>query len=261
VTDWALALRLGALAIVAAAIGIPAQFRAVVATGGAASPNPPSPLPAVVATAALGVAAALLGCALAPHVGLVAPLLGARMGTLDLARVASHIGAGALGGIVAVSSIPIYYLVAPRVDPGTFRAAEAVRMAMGLPARVAIGGIVEEIVYRWGLLALLAWIGVRLAGAAEPCVRWGSMVGAALLFGAGHLPGAARLSGRLTLGIVVVSLAVNGWLGLVAGWLVWNRGLAAAMIAHATAHVVWAGLEPAAARGLDPITREGRPRE
>lgn len=45
--------------------------------------------------------------------------------------------------------------------------------------------------------------------------------------------------------LVPASLAVNGFLGIVAGWLVWHQGLLAAMAAHASVHVVWWVVESA----------------
>jgi membrane protease YdiL (CAAX protease family) len=63
----------------------------------------------------------------------------------------------------------------------------------------------------------------------------------ALAFGAGHLPAAAAAVGRLDPATVGYVLAFNGAFGLVAGFLFWRRGLEAAMIAHALAHVfAWA---------------------
>lgn len=237
--DWILAQRLAVLAIVAAVVGVRAQFRAAAKMGDAVARLPRSPAAPIVVMASVGVAAAVLGSALGPRVGLTAPVLGARLEWAGWAALGRQVGSGAAGGLLAVLLIPAYYWVAPRVAPEVFRIGEAIRMGMGLPARVAMGGVLEEIITRWGVLALIAWVGARMTGDAGTIVQWVSIVGAALVFGLIHLPGLAGLSGRLVPGMVAISLALNAWLGVIAGWLVWHRGLLAAMVAHAMVHVVW----------------------
>ena len=121
--------------------------------------------------------------------------------------------------------------------------AEAVRLGMGLPARIAIGGVLEEVVFRWAALALIAWVGLRMTGGAGPAVQWTAILGAALLFGLAHLPGAESIGVRISSALLLAGLAMNGWLGIVAGWIVWHRGLVAAMAVHATVHIVWFAVE------------------
>ena len=59
----------------------------------------------------------------------------------------------------------------------------------------------------------------------------------ALVFGAGHLPMAAKLV-PLTAGVVARVVAYNALAGLVFGWLYWKRGLEHAMLAHFSADLV-----------------------
>lgn len=93
------------------------------------------------------------------------------------------------------------------------------------------GGIVEELLLRWCVLALLAaglWkLGARGAGA-----FWAANVLSAILFGAGHLPAVRSLGIPLTLGTVGYIVGANAIGGLVCGWLFRRRGLEAGMIAH-----------------------------
>ena len=58
------------------------------------------------------------------------------------------------------------------------------------------------------------------------------------MFGAGHLPAASVLIGTLTVNIVVFVVVANSVFGILFGYLFWRYGLEAAMIAHATAHLV-----------------------
>ena len=124
-------------------------------------------------------------------------------------------------------------------EPDGFATAEAVRRGLGLSARIAIGGVFEEVVFRWAALALIAWAGLGLMGGVGPAVQWAAILGAALLFGLAHLPGADTIGVRVSFVLLLAGLAMNGWLGIVAGWIVWHRGLVAAIVVHATVHIVW----------------------
>jgi membrane protease YdiL (CAAX protease family) len=92
------------------------------------------------------------------------------------------------------------------------------------------------------LVTFVAWLGWRLAGRRAagpgPAVMWTAIAVAALLFGAGHLLALGMLV-PLTAALVLRTVLLNALAGLVYGWLYWRRSLEAAMVAHATAHVVF----------------------
>jgi hypothetical protein len=104
------------------------------------------------------------------------------------------------------------------------------------------GGITEELMMRWGVMSLLVWIlwraVARRSGSAPDWAFRAGIVGAALLFGIAHLPAMAAAL-PLTGALVVRTVALNALGGLVFGWLFWRRSLEAAMISHATFHVVF----------------------
>lgn len=58
------------------------------------------------------------------------------------------------------------------------------------------GGVIEELLLRWGLLALIA-AGLAMAGLRDTAGFWLSNLLSALLFGAGHLPAANAIAGPL----------------------------------------------------------------
>jgi membrane protease YdiL (CAAX protease family) len=103
------------------------------------------------------------------------------------------------------------------------------------------GGIVEEILLRWGLMSLFIWIGWRLfqrdKSQPSPRVIWISILLTSLLFAIGHL-GATILLAPLTLVVFVRMIVLNGMAGVLFGWLFWKKGLEVAMIAHATVHII-----------------------
>lgn len=67
---------------------------------------------------------------------------------------------------------------------------------------------------------------------------WLAIITSALLFGAGHLPAAAALIGQLSGSVAGFVVGANTIFGVLFGYLFWYYGLEAAMIAHASAHVV-----------------------
>lgn len=116
---------------------------------------------------------------------------------------------------------------------------------------VLYGGLAEEVMMRWGLMSLVAWLlwtaQRRLSGvASQPSAvaMWAAVAIAALVFAAGHLPALAQ-SVTLTAPLVARTVLLNVLAGVAYGWLFWRKGLECAMLAHVVTHV---GL--AAARAL-----------
>jgi membrane protease YdiL (CAAX protease family) len=105
---------------------------------------------------------------------------------------------------------------------------------------VLYGGIVEELLLRWGFMTLLVWLGWRLfqrgEGLPQPAVIWTAIILAALLFGLGHLPGLASLV-VLTPILVIRTILLNALGGLLFGWLFWRYNLETAMVSHAAFHI------------------------
>ncbi|MFC7177129.1 type II CAAX prenyl endopeptidase Rce1 family protein [Halosegnis marinus] len=111
------------------------------------------------------------------------------------------------------------------------------------------GGITEELLLRWGVLSLVAYLLWRANGAEGDLsagVGWAAVLVSAVLFGVGHLPAAASSYGGLTLPVLAFVILGNTVAGVVFGWLYWRRSLEAAMVAHALAHVVAVGASVAA---------------
>ena len=68
---------------------------------------------------------------------------------------------------------------------------------------------------------------------------WSAIVMAGLLFGLGHLPGAAAAGVKITRLIVTTAVGLNMVVAVAFGWLFWQYGLLAAIVAHALLHAVW----------------------
>jgi hypothetical protein len=108
---------------------------------------------------------------------------------------------------------------------------------VGLVQGILYGGITEEILVRWGLLSLIAWLLLKLRLPRNAAV-WIAVVAAAFLFAAGHLP-ALAVAAELNAPLVIRTLLLNGVGGIAFGALFARHNLEAAMLAHMTAHVVF----------------------
>jgi membrane protease YdiL (CAAX protease family) len=193
---------------------------------------------AVVQPSILVLAFAALGLWAGPKLGLDAPAIRAwaeRQPVLPALRpqLLPALIAGAAIALVLV----LFWLVVAAM-PAV--AAKVAVLEMPLVTKLLYGGIVEELLLRWGLMSFFAWAAWHIAGrpAGPPawCI-WTAILFAAVLFAAGHLPMLFLLVPQPPSGLILLVLAGNALPGIVFGWLFWHRGLEAAMIAHALAHL------------------------
>jgi hypothetical protein len=186
----------------------------------------------VIQPAILVLGCALLGWWAAPRAGLDAPVLGAATEKGDVAGpLRSAIGWGLSGGLAAAGVLFAYGLAT-----GPYFAEQQAGFELPMLTRVLYGGVAEEIMLRWGVMSLLALIALKL-GLSRVSAQWAGNVLAALLFAAGHLPALFALVDPPGWLIAVV-IGANALVGIVFGWLFMRRGLEAAMVAHALAHLI-----------------------
>lgn len=112
------------------------------------------------------------------------------------------------------------------------------------------GGITEELLVRVFIMGLIIWLLAvifrKQAGEIPRSFYYIGIVGAALLFGIGHLPATAQLFGGLSSLLITRALLLNSLLGLWFGFLYYRKGLEYAIIAHMSAdlfiHVIFTPL-------------------
>lgn len=114
--------------------------------------------------------------------------------------------------------------------------------ALEFIASVLYGGIIEELMLRFFMMSLLAFILWKVFCRREQTpptwVLICANVIAAILFAAGHLPATIQVFGTLTPMILFRCFLLNGAFGLFFGRLYRQYGIAYAMMAHATLHIV-----------------------
>ncbi len=183
-----------------------------------------------------------VGAALAPRVQLRSHLADAQAdGTRPWAAIKADAPLAVLVGAATGLAIVALDRIFQPWMPAALQAAQAQPRGVGVTvAGILYGGITEELLLRWGLMTLLAWIAWRAIqrghGVPRSWLIWTAIGVSALLFGAGHLGAVAALV-PLTPAVIIRTVLLNAGAGVVFGYLFWRCSLEAAMIAHAGAHV------------------------
>lgn len=188
------------------------------------------------------VLAVAAGVMLAPRVGLVS-LIADRVdrGVPAMERLRPHIVPALVAGLVTGFAVTVldfafWYLVGADPVGDTTPMYPLQTVVLGL----TYGALTEELLLRWGLMTVIAWLVWRVAVRSEDPPRgaamWTAIVLAAVLFGVGHLPALAS-AGGLAPEIVLRTIGLNAIAGSVYGWLYWRRCLEAGMIAHGATHI------------------------
>jgi membrane protease YdiL (CAAX protease family) len=184
-----------------------------------------------------------IGLKLGQKTGLGAPWLEGWLNGERVAVSAKELGSVLLLGLGAGLAILLLdiYLFAPRLQAELQALGGNVHPPAWQGGLASFyGGIVEEVMLRLFLLTLLAWLGSKVShtagGQPTTAVMWLAILISGLVFGIAHLPAASAMGIQLTPLYVLRTLLLNG-VGILFGWLYWQRGLESAMLAHFAADV------------------------
>jgi membrane protease YdiL (CAAX protease family) len=215
----------------------------------------PIPLPALIAlqivqSAILFAIIIFAGMFLASRVGLGTPILDSITRSESAsgkvrAILPLSIGLGVIASLLIIGLEVLIFQPAMLKELGD--SANALNLQNAQPAAWKgflasfYGGIAEELLLRLFLMSLLAWLGRFVSktqeGKPTNSVFWTANILAAVLFGLGHLPATAMII-PLTPLVITRAIVLNGLAGVAFGWLYWERGLEAAMIAHFSADII-----------------------
>ncbi len=182
---------------------------------------------------------AFLGLIMGHRVGLGSPWLRAlRFGRPRLAQPwlrAILLGLASGAAIIALSPVFDAHMP-PALHP--MPAASAAQFSWAGLLASFYGGIVEEVELRLFFMTLIVWAVARLTRRAPgPALFWIAIAVAALAFGAGHLPAAAKIW-PLDAVVITRTLFLNSVGGMVFGWLYWKQGMESAVLGHFSADLV-----------------------
>ncbi|MBP1905715.1 hypothetical protein J2Z32_002363 [Paenibacillus turicensis] len=161
-------------------------------------------------------------------------------GNIILINLLQQVGVGTVGGIICglVWVVSYYKFIRNRMDKTSVQASEQLRQQLGLTVQITSGGIVEEIIFRWGLLSLTMWAVLKLIPS-EAIAFWASILITGIIFGLAHLPGYVEKGFVISPFLIFVMLYGNLWVSIVCGYLFWKFGIIAAILVHMLFHVVW----------------------
>lgn len=108
---------------------------------------------------------------------------------------------------------------------------------LALPVRMLYGGVVEEVLTRWGVLSVLAWLFGRLGRRKNGSAVIAAIVVSAALFGALHLPATYQVFVDPPAAMLFRVVLMNTLVGVLFGFAYWRSSLEAAMACHAAAHI------------------------
>lgn len=188
---------------------------------------------------------AAVGAYLGPKVGLADPFLQAMLeGQFASEAFVDQLLWGIGGGIICcLAWIGCYYVfIRPKLDSETVRVSETMRVQIGLWTRITSGGIVEEVIFRWGLLALAMW-GMSFITTSVPTGFWVSTLVTGTIFGLVHIPGNIEAGCKPSKLFVCTALLGNMWVSVFCGYLFWKHGIMAAFIVHMLFHILWHPLD------------------
>ena len=188
--------------------------------------------------------AVLLGVKLATKVGLSSPVAeAAATGGRAGAALQPQVFPGIIGGLVGgIALVLLAALVKPFLPADVFARVSSLGALFPLPIRLLYGGIVEELLLRWGFMTLLVWAAWRLflkgIGRPGPACFIGAILLSSLIFAMGHLPLAFLVMPHPSFAFIAFVICGNSAFGLIAGFLYWKKGLESAMLAHVVTHLV-----------------------
>ncbi|RUR13580.1 CPBP family glutamic-type intramembrane protease [Legionella sp. km772] len=138
-----------------------------------------------------------------------------------------------------VFCILYYGIVRSILDEKSLAIMAKLRVALKPDGLLLYGGVVEEIIARWGLMNLVTFFALLFTKQMNDGVVYASIIISGLLFVIGQIPiyiaAGCNSYRRLIYSLVLLSLCQSIFFGLV----FWLYGLLAAIMAHVLFHLFW----------------------
>jgi hypothetical protein len=186
----------------------------------------------------LAIGACALGSFAAPRAGLSAPFIEA-MVYLNKPHMAlwSQLAPALINSLYVLLGLMFLQITFVNRHISTAR-----YFSIPLSAKILAEGVVEEFIYRWGLMSVVVRI-LNVEFLADPNA---AMILAIILAAVGsslsHVSDLSRLNfDRISMALLAVIL-INFWAAICYGWLFWKYGLSASILCHAMVVIVSAGI-------------------
>ncbi|MCL5272868.1 MAG: CPBP family glutamic-type intramembrane protease [Gammaproteobacteria bacterium] len=182
------------------------------------------------------------GAVLSTRTGLNAPVLEAILaGNASISLIMPIVLPTLLysfGGLI-IFCLLYYGVFGAILDDQSFQSMARMRTAIGLDGCVLYGGVVEEIIVRWGLMNAVTFFALMFAKQISNTIVILSILISGLLFAVGQIPAylaaGCTSSRRFLYSLVLLSLFQS----LIFGFLFWQYGLISAILGHMLFHIGW----------------------
>lgn len=138
-----------------------------------------------------------------------------------------------------VFAVLYYGVVRSILDEESLEVMAKLRFALKPDGLLLYGGVVEEVIARWGLMNLVAFFTMMFTRQMSNKVVYSSIIISGLLFVIGQIPvyiaAGCKAYRRLIYSITLLSLCQSIFFGIV----FWLYGLLSAIIAHVLFHIFW----------------------
>ncbi|MFI4963538.1 MAG: type II CAAX prenyl endopeptidase Rce1 family protein [Legionellales bacterium] len=183
----------------------------------------------------------ITGSLLSHRTGLQAPILEAFLQGKGSLALLTPIGLPTLiGALIALGVFCFFYygVAGYFLDEQSLKSMSKLRASLGLSGCVLYGGVVDEVIARWGLMNLSAFFLVLFVNLGNR-VYWLSIVISGLLFAIGQIPAYIAAGCVASRRFLYLCIVLSMTQSLVFGYLFWHYGLLSAMLAHMLFHLGW----------------------
>ncbi len=185
---------------------------------------------------------ALGGSVLSSRTGLAAPMIdGLLQGDVSWTALRALFLPALLYGFIAllVFFVLFYGIIRYFLDNHSFQTMRKFHHALGLDGAILYGGVVEEIIARWGIMNLSVFFIMLFTGHREIINLWFAIIATALLYTSTQLPAYFAAGCKKNRRTMIAVLIPHLWLTTVFGLLFWYYGLLTAILAHMFFHFGW----------------------
>jgi len=144
-----------------------------------------------------------------------------------------------LGIICSIGHLSFYYMyLVPKLTKTDYTEIETHYESIGILSRIFYGGVLEEVMFRWGLLSLFIWL-LQLLSINDSVSKWFAISISSILFAIVHLPSIKIIVSHPKPPMYVYTIVGNIWVGFFAGIAFIQGSLLAAIIVHMLFHLLW----------------------
>ncbi|CAM4463476.1 MAG: hypothetical protein LEGION0403_FIIPPAGN_01388 [Legionella sp.] len=136
--------------------------------------------------------------------------------------------------------LALYHRLAKRlIDEKSLQIMRNLRIALGLDGCVLYGGVVEEIIGRWGLMNLAVFFAIIFMQHTTNLIIWISIIVSALIFSAGQIPAYLAAGCSSSRKFMYSYTLLSASQSVIFGYVFWQYGLVCSIISHMLFHLGW----------------------